>query len=142
MDCLERMSDIQKENASGGGQNPYGPGGGSALGGGFNTLAGLGAGAGFKKRKKTNKIFLNTKDYPGYNFIGLVIGPRGKTQKELEAKTGAKIAIRGKGSVKEGSRGRRDGRPMPDADLPLHVLLTADDQVSERSGLRKRENFK
>jgi len=125
MDCLERMADIQKEN---GGSAVGGVGGGPVPMGA--NLAGFGVGAGFKKRKKTTKVFLNVKDFPGYNFIGLVIGPRGKTQKELEAKTGAKVAIRGKGSVKEGSRGRRDGRPMPDADLPLHVLLTAEDQSS------------
>ena len=37
-----------------------------------------------------------------YNFIGLIIGPRGTTQKRLEKETNTKIAIRGKGSVKDG----------------------------------------
>ena len=37
-----------------------------------------------------------------YNFIGLIIGPRGSTQKRLEKETNTKIAIRGKGSVKDG----------------------------------------
>ena len=36
------------------------------------------------------------------NFIGLIIGPRGNTLKKMERETGAKIMIRGKGSVKEG----------------------------------------
>lgn len=39
-------------------------------------------------------------EYPDYNFIGLIIGPRGMTQKQMERDTGAKIAIRGRGSVK------------------------------------------
>ena len=34
--------------------------------------------------------------------MGLIIGPRGSTLKKMEGETGAKIMIRGKGSVKEG----------------------------------------
>lgn len=85
---------------------------------------------GFVKRKRQNKIYIPVADHPTYNFIGLIIGPRGKTQKEMEAKTGCKIAIRGKGSVKEGARGRRDGKPMDGDDDPLHVVITGDDQKS------------
>ena len=82
------------------------------------------------KRKRTNKIPIPIDKHPTYNFIGLIIGPRGKTQKELEAKTGCKIAIRGRGSVKEGARGRRDGKFMEGDDEPLHVVITGDDQKS------------
>lgn len=81
-------------------------------------------------RKRTNKIRIPVEKHPTYNFIGLIIGPRGKTQKELEAKTGCKIAIRGKGSVKEGARGRRDGQVMMGDNDPLHVVITGDDQAS------------
>ena len=42
----------------------------------------------------------------------------------MERETGCKIAIRGKGSVKEGRQGRRDGRSNPDEDDELHVLIT------------------
>lgn len=82
------------------------------------------------RRKRTKKIPIPVDKHPNYNFIGLIIGPRGKTQKELEAKTGCKIAIRGKGSVKEGARGRRDGKVMEGDDEPLHVVITGDDQRS------------
>ncbi len=50
--------------------------------------------------KKTRKLYIPIKKYPEYNFIGLIIGPRGITQKNMERETGAKIAIRGRGSVK------------------------------------------
>mmetsp|Transcript_7008 Transcript_7008/g.8125 ORF Transcript_7008/g.8125 Transcript_7008/m.8125 type:complete len:672 (-) Transcript_7008:268-2283(-) len=82
------------------------------------------------KRKRTKKIRIPIEEHPQYNFIGLIIGPRGKTQKELESKTGCKIAIRGRGSVKEGARGRRDGKVMDSDDEPLHVVVTGDDQRS------------
>ena len=49
--------------------------------------------SGFFKRKRSKKIRIPVEQHPTYNFIGLIIGPRGKTQKELEAKTGCKIAI-------------------------------------------------
>lgn len=79
-------------------------------------------------RKRTRKIRIPIDKHPTYNFIGLIIGPRGKTQKELESKTGCKIAIRGRGSVKEGARGRRDGKVMEGDHEPLHVVITGDDQ--------------
>ena len=44
----------------------------------------------------------------GFNFFGLIIGPRGNTQKRMQAETNTKIAIRGRGSVKEGAV--RDGK--------------------------------
>ena len=80
------------------------------------------------KRKRHRKISIPIAEYPTYNFIGLIIGPRGKTQKEMENKTGCKIAIRGKGSVKEGAKGRRNGQTLDGDDEPLHVLITGDDQ--------------
>ncbi|KAL7562616.1 hypothetical protein ACA910_002519 [Epithemia clementina (nom. ined.)] len=63
-------------------------------------------------RRRVKKIRIPVEEHPNYNFIGLIIGPRGKTQKELEAKTGCKIAIRAGGSVKEGARGCHDGKVM------------------------------
>jgi splicing factor 1 len=81
-------------------------------------------------RKRSKKVYIPLEQHPNYNFIGLIIGPRGKTQKEMEGKTGCKIAIRGKGSVKEGARGRRDGKPLEGEDEPLHVLITGESQES------------
>lgn len=74
--------------------------------------------------KKTRKIPIPEKEYPDYNFIGLIIGPRGNTQKRLERESGAKISIRGRGSVKEGKI--KKGTPQPDDDEALHVLVTGD----------------
>eukprot|EP01096_Ripella_sp_DP13-Kostka_P001239 TRINITY_DN11499_c0_g1_i1.p1 TRINITY_DN11499_c0_g1~~TRINITY_DN11499_c0_g1_i1.p1 ORF type:complete len:437 (-),score=191.32 TRINITY_DN11499_c0_g1_i1:96-1406(-) len=80
--------------------------------------------------RKTKKIFIPIEKFPDYNFIGLIIGPRGLTQKEMEKESGAKIAIRGKGSVKEG-KGRSDGKSSIYAeDEKLHVLITADTDES------------
>ncbi|PIA37052.1 hypothetical protein AQUCO_03100066v1 [Aquilegia coerulea] len=69
------------------------------------------------------------KEYPGYNFIGLIIGPRGNTQKRMEKETGAKIVIRGKGSIKEGRlQQKRDLKPDLAENEDLHVLVEAETQ--------------
>lgn len=53
--------------------------------------------ADYRPERKWKKIFIPQKDYPGYNFIGLIIGPRGNTQKRMQSETNTKIAIRGRG---------------------------------------------
>jgi splicing factor 1 len=73
-------------------------------------------------QKKTKKIYIPLREFPEYNFIGLIIGPRGNTQKRMERETGAKIAIRGKGSLKEG----KVNKVQYQDDDALHVLITAD----------------
>jgi len=45
----------------------------------------------------------------------------------MEAESGAKIAIRGKGSVKEG-KGRSDAAAMSNLEEDLHCLVTADSE--------------
>ena len=87
-------------------------------------------------KKLTKKIYVPIKKHPEYNFIGLIIGPRGNTQKKMERETGAKIAIRGKGSVKPG-KGRKDGKPNPGEEDELHVLITADtnDQLEKAADM-------
>ena len=57
--------------------------------------------------------------------VGLLIGPRGNTLKKVEAESGAKIAIRGKGSVKEG-KGRSDAAHNSNQEEDLHCLIMAD----------------
>ena len=47
----------------------------------------------------------------------------------MEKETGCKIAIRGRGSVKSGRGGRRDGRVDPDENDDLHVVVTGRDEA-------------
>ncbi|GAV89033.1 KH_1 domain-containing protein/RRM_1 domain-containing protein [Cephalotus follicularis] len=85
--------------------------------------------ADYRPPKLQKKLYIPMKEYPGYNFIGLIIGPRGNTQKRMEKETGAKIVIRGKGSVKEGRlQQKRDLKPDPSENEDLHVLVEADTQ--------------
>ncbi|KAJ9161182.1 Branchpoint-bridging protein [Coniochaeta hoffmannii] len=75
--------------------------------------------------KTQEKVYVPVNDYPEINFIGLLIGPRGNTLKKMETESGAKIAIRGKGSVKEG-KGRSDAAHSSNQEEDLHCLIMAD----------------
>jgi splicing factor 1 len=50
--------------------------------------------ADYRPEKKWVKLRIPTKEYPGHNFIGMIIGPRGATQQRMQAETNTKIAIR------------------------------------------------
>lgn len=78
------------------------------------------------KPKFYKKLYIPSKEYPEYNFVGLIIGPRGNTQKRMEKETGAKIYLRGKGSEREG----RQKIPKPFDNDDLHVLVEAGSQGS------------
>ncbi|TQN67836.1 Branchpoint-bridging protein [Colletotrichum shisoi] len=75
--------------------------------------------------KTQEKVYVPVNDYPEINFIGLLIGPRGNTLKKMEGESGAKIAIRGKGSVKEG-KGRSDAAHASNQEEDLHCLIMAE----------------
>jgi len=88
-------------------------------------------------KKPSKKIFVPIDEHPEINFIGLIIGPRGNTQKKMQAETGAQICIRGKGSIKEGKQGRRDGKEQEGSNDPLHVYLEADTEEQVEAAAAK-----
>ena len=74
----------------------------------------------FMKSKPLRKIPIPAAQIQNHSFIGLIIGPRGNTQKRMEQETGTKISIKGKGM--------RGNNPSEE-DEPLHVLITGDDEA-------------
>ncbi|CAJ0590495.1 unnamed protein product [Cylicocyclus nassatus] len=77
----------------------------------------------------TEKIYVPKREYPDYNFVGRILGPRGMTAKQLEQETGCKIMVRGKGSMRdkrkeEANRGKPNWEHLDDE---LHVLLQCED---------------
>ncbi|WWC70748.1 branchpoint-bridging protein [Kwoniella pini CBS 10737] len=71
-----------------------------------------------------DKVYIPVKEFPEINFFGLLVGPRGNSLKRMERESGAKISIRGKGSVKEG-KGRPGDFPEDEQD-ELHCLIQAE----------------
>lgn len=91
--------------------------------------------------KPTAKVFVPVEEFPHYNFIGLILGPRGNTQRRLEGETGCKISIRGKGSVKEGSRGRNTKTVEAAEAEALHVVITGETRENVDLAVKKVEEL-
>ncbi|XP_053792981.1 KH domain-containing RNA-binding protein QKI isoform X3 [Vidua macroura] len=92
------------------------------------------------------KLYVPVKEYPDFNFVGRILGPRGLTAKQLEAETGCKIMVRGKGSMRDKKKVSFKSRDSHDAPIleveeeqnrgkpnwehlneDLHVLITVED---------------
>ncbi|CAB1338134.1 unnamed protein product [Coregonus sp. 'balchen'] len=63
------------------------------------------------------KLYVPVKEYPDFNFVGRILGPRGLTAKQLEAETGCKI-------MEELNRGKPNWEHLSEE---LHVLITVED---------------
>ncbi|XP_076307730.1 protein held out wings-like isoform X2 [Tachypleus tridentatus] len=75
------------------------------------------------------KVFVPVKDYPDYNFVGRILGPKGLTTKMLEQETGCRIMVRGKGSMRDKKKEEQyKGKPNYEhLAEELHVLIQVED---------------
>ncbi|KAK7276143.1 hypothetical protein RIF29_17276 [Crotalaria pallida] len=78
--------------------------------------------------KKILRLDIPYDSYPNFNFVGRLLGPRGNSLRRVEATTGCRVYIRGRGSVKDPDkeellRGRPGYEHLND---PLHVLIEAE----------------
>jgi splicing factor 1 len=82
----------------------------------------------YKPEKKVRKVPLELAQ------MGLVIGPRGNTQRRMQDETNTRISIRGRGS------GSREGRGSACDEEPLHVMIIGDHDadVEKAVGLVER----
>jgi len=73
------------------------------------------------------KVFIPVEKFPGYNFVGSILGPSGSILKELTKVTKSKIAILGKGSMKDKAKEEElltsDEKEHAHLKEPLHVLI-------------------
>lgn len=76
--------------------------------------------------KKILRLDVPVDRYPDFNFVGRLLGPRGNSLKRIEALTGCRIFIRGRGSMKDPlkeSFRRRSGHKH--LHEPLHIIIEA-----------------
>ncbi|KAG0496822.1 hypothetical protein HPP92_001513 [Vanilla planifolia] len=86
---------------------------------------------GDKPTKLTRKLYVPVKQYPDYNFVGILLGPRGLTQKRMEKESGARILLRGKGSARLGKvKHIKDSKNDLYEDEDLHIYIEAEDTES------------
>merc|ERR1712029_127000 len=78
-----------------------------------------------------DRVNIPAEEYPHLNFVGMLLGPRGRALDEVKQKTNTHIAIRGKGCLRAGMTGiGKDGRQLEALDEPLHAQIigqTAED---------------
>jgi len=95
-----------------------------------------------EKKIFQEKVFIPVQQHPEFNFVGRILGPRGMTAKQLEADTGCKIMVRGRGSMRDKqkedqNRGKANWEHL---DEDLHVLIQCEDH--ENRALVKLERAK
>jgi len=77
----------------------------------------------------TEKIVLPVEEFPKYNFVGKLLGPKGSTLKNLQTDCKVRISIMGRGSSKERNKEEeliQTGDPQYDhLKEPLHVVVSA-----------------
>lgn len=88
-----------------------------------------------RQTRQTEKVYIPSMDFPEINFIGLLIGPRGRTLQRIEGGCGIKVSIRGKGSHKEGRGFKNIQQPQEGDDEDLHALVMGDSESKIQAGV-------
>uniref|UniRef100_A0A5B6ZH12 K Homology domain-containing protein n=1 Tax=Davidia involucrata TaxID=16924 RepID=A0A5B6ZH12_DAVIN len=78
--------------------------------------------------KRTMRVDIPVDQYPNYNFVGRLLGPRGNSLKRVEANTDCRVLIRGRGSIKDPAKEEMmRGKPgYEHLNEPLHILVEAE----------------
>lgn len=72
------------------------------------------------------KVRIPVKEYPAYNFVGKLLGPKGSTLKGMSEATGCKLSILGKGSMRDKNKEeelRKEGGKYAHLNEDLHLMV-------------------
>jgi len=79
----------------------------------------------YKNSALHDKVDIPQEEHPQYNFMGMILGPRGHYLAKLQDKTETRIIIKGKGSVKQGMVAiDNKGRAFEGLDESLHCDIS------------------
>ncbi|XP_071336971.1 KH domain-containing, RNA-binding, signal transduction-associated protein 2 isoform X2 [Trachinotus anak] len=80
-----------------------------------------------KNIKLSERVLIPVQQYPKFNFVGKLLGPRGNSMKRLQEETGVKMSILGKGSMRDKGKEeelRKSGEAKyAHLSNDLHVLI-------------------
>ncbi|KAK7902148.1 hypothetical protein WMY93_018917 [Mugilogobius chulae] len=80
-----------------------------------------------KNIKLCERVLIPVQQYPKFNFVGKLLGPRGNSMKRLQEETGVKMSILGKGSMRDKEKEeelRKSGEAKyAHLNNDLHVLI-------------------
>uniref|UniRef100_A0A8P4G328 KH domain-containing, RNA-binding, signal transduction-associated protein 2 n=1 Tax=Dicentrarchus labrax TaxID=13489 RepID=A0A8P4G328_DICLA len=86
-----------------------------------------------KNIKLSERVLIPVQQYPKFNFVGKLLGPRGNSMKRLQEETGVKMSILGKGSMRD--KGKSQGT-TGNSNFVLRIVQDAT-LASEEEELRK-----
>ena len=79
----------------------------------------------YRNAELEDKVMIPAEEHPEINFVGLILGPRGNSLEAIKKRHGTMVAIRGKGSLKDGMSGiTKDGKIIDHLDEPMHAYIT------------------
>eukprot|EP00794_Sanderia_malayensis_P004539 gene4539-5136_t len=85
--------------------------------------------------KLSEKVIVPVKEFPKFNYVGKLLGPRGNTLKRLQAQTGTKMSVLGRGSMrdkeKEDELRASEDPKFSHLSEPLHVLIEVEGVQSD-----------
>ncbi|GAA0168209.1 RNA splicing factor [Lithospermum erythrorhizon] len=78
--------------------------------------------------KRAIRVDIPVDQYPNFNFVGRLLGPRGNSLKRVEASTDCRVLIRGRGSIKDSVKEEmmRGKLGYEHLNEPLHVIVEAE----------------
>ncbi|KAF3591783.1 hypothetical protein DY000_02027368 [Brassica cretica] len=78
--------------------------------------------------KRSIRVDIPVDQYPNYNFVGRLLGPRGNSLKRVEASSECRVLIRGRGSIKDPVKeDMMRGKPgYEHLNEQLHILVEAE----------------
>lgn len=86
-------------------------------------------------------IYIPTESHPRYNFVGRIVGPRGTTLKSMEERSGCKIQIRGKGSVRTKGASSQQQQQRKEMDSELHNSSSTKQQQQQQQEEQKYRKY-
>ncbi|KAK2921968.1 hypothetical protein Q8A73_001453 [Channa argus] len=81
-----------------------------------------------KNIKLSERVLIPVQQYPKFNFVGKLLGPRGNSMKRLQEETGVKMSILGKGSMRD--KGKDYNDEIRQEQLRELSLLNGSDESS------------
>ncbi|XP_049337554.1 KH domain-containing, RNA-binding, signal transduction-associated protein 2 isoform X5 [Astyanax mexicanus] len=89
-----------------------------------------------KNIKLSERVLIPVQQYPKFNFVGKLLGPRGNSMKRLQEETGAKMSILGKGSMRD--KGKDYNDEIRQEQLRELSYLNGSDDPSRARSVRGR----
>jgi hypothetical protein len=81
-----------------------------------------------KPTKVSLKVKIPAKEFPKFNFIGKILGPKGNSLRRLQEETGCRMAVFGRGSMRDKEKEeelRKQGGKYAHLNEDLHVYVEA-----------------